>query len=452
MKNTKKKLSMMLSIALGVTLLTPTAALAADLLDSTPVEAVPISIPIEPISDTINKQADFLGGNATVVEVLEDKIVVSLQHSVEENPQNYVLNISEETFFVDNETGAASSIKDIQVDDSLYVYHSLVSTRSIPAQTAAYVILTNVKEDATIGTLLNVDTIKEREDAISIPTKDGSAFIHFSKDTNVLPYATRNMLSYKDIQQGQRVLAWYDVMALSFPAQANAVRAVVLPAPVSTEEVIDATPIIVNQELNMTFAELARAIVTQIAGEQPTIMDTHYATPYMLKLKDLGLITDEQYANKEAWNKKITTDDMNAFLALLSENDITIDTNAINALIINEIVVNGTTLTATATLENGTIMVPVRAVAEALGFTLTWDGTTRSADIFNEEITSTVQLGYNNYFTESIATSTMLETQELSIAPRLVDSSTYVPVEYFNLLLGSSDAVEIADHVLTITK
>ncbi len=46
----------------------------------------------------------------------------------------------------------------------------------------------------------------------------------------------------------------------------------------------------------------------------------------------------------------------------------------------------------------------------------------------------------------------MLETQELSIAPRLVDSSTYVPVEYFNLLLGSSDAVEIADHVLTITK
>ncbi len=38
-------------------------------------------------------------------------------------------------------------------------------------------------------------------------------------------------------------------------------------------------------------------------------------------------------------------------------------------------------------------MVPVRAVAEALDFELTWDAQTSSATIFNSEITSTVHLG-----------------------------------------------------------
>lgn len=97
-------------------------------------------------------------------------------------------------------------------------------------------------------------------------------------------------------------------------------------------------------------------------------------------------------------------------------------------------------------------MVPVRAVAEALDFELTWDAQTSSATIFNSEITSTVQLGYNHYFTKSISTSSILDTKELGVAPRLVHGTTYVPANYFNLLLGSSEAVSVNDHVLTVAK
>ncbi len=131
----------MLSIALGISLFTPTFAMAA----TDPIKAVPISIAIDEATDTIASQSDFIGANATIVDILDNQIVVTIQHNDDENVQTYVLNISDETYFVNNETGAASSINDLKKDDSIYVYHSTATTRSLPAQTAAFVILTNVK-------------------------------------------------------------------------------------------------------------------------------------------------------------------------------------------------------------------------------------------------------------------------------------------------------------------
>ncbi len=70
---------------------------------------------------------------------------------------------------------------------------------------------------------------------------------------------------------------------------------------------------------NLTFAELIRAVVIQIEGEQPMIMDTHYAMPYMAKANELGLITQAQYENQELWNQAVTTNEISAVLSLANE-------------------------------------------------------------------------------------------------------------------------------------
>lgn len=81
------------------------------------------------------------------------------------------------------------------------------------------------------------------------------------------------------------------------------------------------------------------------------------------------------------------------------------------------------------------VMVPLRAVAEKLGFTVTWNngvvtltGTERYAE---------VTIGVNEYFAAPAKEGVMgASLFSLACAPVLTDGVTYVPVELFDALLG----------------
>ena len=434
MKNIQRKLSIMLSVAIGISAFTPAVSMAS----TESISAVPISIPIHTSTSIPNVQKNFTGGFATVLEVLENQIVVEIQYNSSEQSQTYVLNVSKETYFIDNQTGAATGLKDLKKDDEIYVYHSLASTRSLPPQTAAIVILTNVKENESIATLIDVEAVTEKENAISASSKDGEYIIHFTSDTHVMPYLTKNIMRYSDINQGNRVLAWFDIVMPSLPAQATALKAVVLP-------VVD--------ENNITFAELIRSIIVQLDGEKPLIMDTHYAVPYMMKAKELGLISEAQYNDKDVWNQNVKAHEIDFIFDLIKSSDYSFDYEKTNNLIIHTVLADKKLLSEAKTIVmNGSIMVPLRAVAESLGFTVTWDGDKRTVELSDGTIKSSVQLGYNHYYSESITAFGLNEPQQLGSSPRLVDGRTYVPAELFNLLFSNPDSVTISDNILNISR
>jgi hypothetical protein len=93
--------------------------------------------------------------------------------------------------------------------------------------------------------------------------------------------------------------------------------------------------------------------------------------------------------------------------------------------------------------QGGTLWVPLREVATALGGTLDWDADNR------------VAIGY---FGDSIATLKIDdptadingEKSELQEAPRLQDGETWVPVRFFNLL-GYNLAVDPQNSSVDIT-
>lgn len=441
MKNKQRKLSLALTLAIGFSAFTPASAMAS----TENVIAIPISSPINITSNKLEAQSSFTGAFATVLKVEDNQIVVTIKHSSTEQTQTCILNLSKQTYFIDNQTGASSSIKDIQKDDKIYVYHSMASTRSLPAQTAAFVILTNVKENESVARLIDVDRVSEIENAVSALSKDGEYIINFTKDTTVLPYLTKNMIHYSDIEKDDRVLVWFDIVAPSMPAKATALKAIVLP---SVEKAIDE-----NTVKNITFAEFIRHIIIEIDGEKPVIMDTHYARPYMMKAKELGFINEEQYNDQELWNKNVNAQEMESVFSVIKNGDFEFDFKKINSLIINKIVINDIPLLdAETVIRNGVVMVPLRAVSEALGFTVTWDGTTNSVEISNNEIKSIIQLGYNHYFKESINSIGLTAPQKLGAAPLFVDGTTYVPVELFNLLFSNPESVITSDNVLSISK
>jgi len=94
-----------------------------------------------------------------------------------------------------------------------------------------------------------------------------------------------------------------------------------------------------------------------------------------------------------------------------------------------EVVVNGVILgyVPVPFLYNGTVMVPLRAVAEALDYSVSWNSTLRS-----------VQLGVaiHIWIGETEVHFGRMAPIELSAAPVLVNNLTFVPLDFFRNVLG----------------
>lgn len=99
------------------------------------------------------------------------------------------------------------------------------------------------------------------------------------------------------------------------------------------------------------------------------------------------------------------------------------------------------------------VMVPLRAVAEALGFTVTWDGTLPGARVDNGSVHTEVVLGRDLYTVTSSTAIGMTAPFSLGIAPAMLAPGTiYVPASLFRVLLGNrDDAVTVRDSAVVIT-
>ncbi len=97
------------------------------------------------------------------------------------------------------------------------------------------------------------------------------------------------------------------------------------------------------------------------------------------------------------------------------------------------LVVNGKTIKAPAPYakEDGAVMVPIRAVGEALGFQVTWDNAEKSVTL-NKSISFTLFKDYYIYF----KTAPIL----LGTAPDTHGGSTYVPLTFFTQVARMDEA------------
>jgi len=78
-------------------------------------------------------------------------------------------------------------------------------------------------------------------------------------------------------------------------------------------------------------------------------------------------------------------------------------------------------------MKDNTIMVPLRQIAEALGYEVKWNGENYSVEIMKGAHWFLVKIGEDDYNFAKMKT-------QLGIAPELVDSTTYVPVEFLELM------------------
>lgn len=88
------------------------------------------------------------------------------------------------------------------------------------------------------------------------------------------------------------------------------------------------------------------------------------------------------------------------------------------------------------------VMIPLRFVAESLGYEVSWNGESQSVDLMKGPHFTSITISRNSYFKNKMA------PRILSAEPVIVDSRTMVPIEFITEILGFG--VEFKDNQLKI--
>ena len=172
------------------------------------------------VVETVESPA-FLTAYGDITEVTEEYIVVKTAEGEE-----IQFNKDANTQVIDANTVLPLDLT-ARETDKVIISHSNAMTMSIPAQSYAYVIIGNVKEDMGNPIFTVVEEVKESEDGIVIVTENGTKEITIPAKAQVSPYLTRNIVTLADIQKDSNVLLWYDAVTMSIPAYATSERVVV---------------------------------------------------------------------------------------------------------------------------------------------------------------------------------------------------------------------------------
>ena len=249
------------------------------------------------------------------------------------------LNISEATVIIHSD-GTPAAADELIKGAQIAAYHSLATTRSLPPQSVAEVLVI-MAEDATAMPLYGtVGSVNKTDDGMEITTADGAYLFFVDEETEIMPYKTRNIVKAEDLTAGRKFIAWSEVVTLSLPGQAHPSKVMLLPEPV-------AEPV------------------------------------------EEGIFVKGE-----------------AFTGEVKEQD-------------------------------GTTLLPIRAISEQLGYTVTWNGEDRSVRVSDENSAVTVVLG------ETAVTTVARSAASLEKAPVLIDGVTYVTADFFTLLTGDANSVQI---------
>lgn len=177
-------------------------------------------------------------GTVESIEKDEEGNVISISLTSEENG-DYVMNVTDNTVWVDAVEKVKASQEDLTEGETIYVYHSPVSTRSLPPQSEAFAVVLNVPKDIAVGVYHEVEEVTTTENDTRLLTNNGGLYLIISDETAVKDYETGEIADISAVAEGDRVIAWYDAVAMSYPGQANVSDILVLPAVETVETEAD---------------------------------------------------------------------------------------------------------------------------------------------------------------------------------------------------------------------
>lgn len=112
----------------------------------------------------------------------------------------------------------------------------------------------------------------------------------------------------------------------------------------------------------------------------------------------------------------------------------------------NSIVMNGSTYEYM-----GNTMVPLRGIAEALGYDVEWNSELKAVEISNDDVKVDFNTGVNSYVITKNKDLKAGTPVSLATAPVIKDGSTYVPLELFRMINSQQYDIVIKNNTVVIS-
>ena len=219
------------------------------------VSVTPISAPVSTEENNVLPDSVLYYGTVKEIGKNADGGVAWLRMTSDRYGE-YVMNISADTVWIDSGKHAASDPADLQEGESLYVFHSTVETRSLPPQSTAFAVVRNLPMDAGCAWYHEVESVALENGRLTITTDNGNLLISADEKTQLFCYGDKEPVSLKDIQPGDRIMAWYDAVTNSLPGQTQAASLMRLPKQNEVQEP-ENTDIVTRGELAIMLYEQA---------------------------------------------------------------------------------------------------------------------------------------------------------------------------------------------------
>lgn len=166
----------------------------------------------------------------TVQEILREEDGTPVQLYLESEAfGEYVMNLSEQTAWIDSGNRRTADPADLEVGQSVYVFHSPVATLSLPPQSAAFAVVSNLPMDACAAQLHKVEQVSLEDGRLRITTDNGGLYLTADENSTVTRYGSGQAAALEEIQPGCQVIAWYSAVAQSYPGQAYTSHLMLLP-------------------------------------------------------------------------------------------------------------------------------------------------------------------------------------------------------------------------------
>ena len=223
----KRKLTAcMLAAALSVSLAVP--ALAVETAGSE-TGSSQVGAPAHENEKTMKHSVLYYGKVAEIVKDETGKITRLVMES--EAYGDYIMNISQDVVWIDSGNKTASDPSTLKVGEGIYVFHSPIATYSIPPQSPALAIVRNIPQDISCAHYQVVEKVEKLEDgSVQIVTDQGGLHITADASTTLSKYVDNKAFALDELKAGDRIMAWYEAVLESYPAQTHARHIMLLPA------------------------------------------------------------------------------------------------------------------------------------------------------------------------------------------------------------------------------
>lgn len=121
---------------------------------------------------------------------------------------DYIFNVSEQTYWIDSANHSIIGSNDLQEGEGIYVFHSPISTRSLPPQSAAFAIVRNIPQDATVAEYHEIESIKPADGKVVITTDNGDLTFVVDENTAFSSYNSKEAVKPNDFKVGSHIMTW----------------------------------------------------------------------------------------------------------------------------------------------------------------------------------------------------------------------------------------------------